>query len=91
MSNHPRYAAAKNHKITMSTDTDLTDSLAVGSHPAPTIQHPSSLAAPSINQPPLPSPAESGCTNPPMDLPFGHPETPPLRAPRKRQLDKPIT
>src|SRR6266702_7022609 len=70
MSNHPRYAAAKNHKITMSTDTDFTDSLAVGSNPPSSIQHPSSLASSSsINHPPRPSPAQSGSTNPPIHVP----------------------
>ncbi len=41
MSNHPRYGGAKNHKITMNADTNLTPSLAVGSSPASSIQHPS--------------------------------------------------
>src|SRR6266571_4655708 len=73
MSNLPSYAGAKNHNITMNADTNLTDSLAVGSSPASSIQHPSSLAAPSILQPPRPSPAESGSTNPPIHVPDPEP------------------
>ncbi len=41
MSNHRRYVGAKNHKITMNADINLTPSLAVGSHPTSSIQHPS--------------------------------------------------
>ncbi|SRR6266699_2575288 len=41
MSNHPRYAPAKNHKITMNADTNLTPSFAVGSNPASSIHYPS--------------------------------------------------
>ncbi len=73
MSNHPRYAGAKNYKFAMNADTNLTASLAVGSNPASSIQHPSSLAAPSIHQPPRPSPAESGSTNPPILVPDPEP------------------
>jgi len=73
MSNHPRYAGAKNHKITMNADTNLTASSAVGSNPASSTQHPSSLAAPSILQPSRPSPTERGSTNPPIHAPDPEP------------------
>ena len=39
MPNHLRYVGAKDHKITMNADTNLTPSLASRSNPASSIQH----------------------------------------------------